>query len=272
MDIKRNIKYVVVDLDGTLLNDKHEVSQRNKEAIKKAVAQGVKVIIDEYTEKESDVEKFTFDDGIAILHRHTDRKLAYRLVNKTDKKFRVFLDVPKKRSFEFISDDLKYTQTKNHYRLDVELDAGANMVVSPVLRRETENRVAVANVNDGTLNSWTELNFMDDVVLDKLKGIFAKRKALNVLVREEKTLSQSILAGQEKERENTITIEKLSSNNQASELVGKLINELDEHHFGLDEKLAELTSLREKVAIANAALDGEVKRLQYTWTKDDESK
>ena len=37
MDIKRNIKYVVVDLDGTLLNDKHEVSQRNKEAIKKAI-------------------------------------------------------------------------------------------------------------------------------------------------------------------------------------------------------------------------------------------
>lgn len=45
MDIKRNIKYIAVDLDGTLLNDKHEVSGRNKDAIKKAIAQGVKVII-----------------------------------------------------------------------------------------------------------------------------------------------------------------------------------------------------------------------------------
>lgn len=45
MDIKRNIKYIAVDLDGTLLNDKHKVSERNKDAIKKAIAQGVKVII-----------------------------------------------------------------------------------------------------------------------------------------------------------------------------------------------------------------------------------
>ncbi|GAB5493402.1 MAG: sugar-phosphatase [Phototrophicaceae bacterium] len=45
MDIKRNIKYIAVDLDGTLLNDKHKVSERNKDTIKKAIAQGVKVII-----------------------------------------------------------------------------------------------------------------------------------------------------------------------------------------------------------------------------------
>ena len=45
MDIKRNIKYIVVDLDGTLLNDEHVVSDKNKEAIQKAIAQGVKVII-----------------------------------------------------------------------------------------------------------------------------------------------------------------------------------------------------------------------------------
>ena len=45
MDIKRNIQYIVVDLDGTLLNDKHKLDKRNKEAILKAIAQGVKVII-----------------------------------------------------------------------------------------------------------------------------------------------------------------------------------------------------------------------------------
>lgn len=45
MDIKRNIKLIVVDLDGTLLNDEHKVSKRNKEAIQKAIEQGVKVIL-----------------------------------------------------------------------------------------------------------------------------------------------------------------------------------------------------------------------------------
>lgn len=45
MDIKRNIKYIVIDLDGTLLNDKHKLSERNKSAIKKAIEQGVKVIL-----------------------------------------------------------------------------------------------------------------------------------------------------------------------------------------------------------------------------------
>ncbi len=45
MDIKRNIQYIVIDLDGTLLNDEHKLSERNKEAIKKAIAQGIKVIL-----------------------------------------------------------------------------------------------------------------------------------------------------------------------------------------------------------------------------------
>ncbi|MGB7341898.1 MAG: HAD family hydrolase [Phototrophicaceae bacterium] len=45
MDIKRNIQYIVIDLDGTLLNDDHKVSDRNKEVIKKVIAQGVKVIL-----------------------------------------------------------------------------------------------------------------------------------------------------------------------------------------------------------------------------------
>lgn len=45
MDIKRDIKFIVVDLDGTLLNDKHKISERNNEVIQKAIAQGIKVII-----------------------------------------------------------------------------------------------------------------------------------------------------------------------------------------------------------------------------------
>ncbi|MEM9952659.1 MAG: HAD family hydrolase [Chloroflexota bacterium] len=45
MDIKRDIKYIIIDLDGTLLNDEHTVSERNKAVIQKATEQGVKVIL-----------------------------------------------------------------------------------------------------------------------------------------------------------------------------------------------------------------------------------
>jgi hypothetical protein len=40
---KRTIKLIVVDLDGTLLNSAHQVSDRNEKAIKAALAQGVQV-------------------------------------------------------------------------------------------------------------------------------------------------------------------------------------------------------------------------------------
>ena len=40
-----NIKFVVLDLDGTLLNSEHKMSERNKEVIRKAIAQGVKVML-----------------------------------------------------------------------------------------------------------------------------------------------------------------------------------------------------------------------------------
>lgn len=45
MENKAEIKYLVLDLDGTLLNSEHKMSEKNKEAIRKAIAQGVKVMI-----------------------------------------------------------------------------------------------------------------------------------------------------------------------------------------------------------------------------------
>lgn len=43
--MEKNIKMIAVDLDGTLLNSKHQLSDRNKKAIKKALEQGVQVVI-----------------------------------------------------------------------------------------------------------------------------------------------------------------------------------------------------------------------------------
>jgi Cof subfamily protein (haloacid dehalogenase superfamily) len=45
MDIKRDIQAVVIDLDGTLLNNKHSLSDTNKAAILKTIEQGVKVFL-----------------------------------------------------------------------------------------------------------------------------------------------------------------------------------------------------------------------------------
>ena len=40
-----SIELVVVDLDGTLLNSKHEMSERNETVLKKAIEQGIRVVI-----------------------------------------------------------------------------------------------------------------------------------------------------------------------------------------------------------------------------------
>jgi Cof subfamily protein (haloacid dehalogenase superfamily) len=46
MDTKaKDIKLVALDLDGTLLNSKHKLSDRNKTAVKKAIEDGVQVVI-----------------------------------------------------------------------------------------------------------------------------------------------------------------------------------------------------------------------------------
>ena len=36
---------ICIDMDGTLLNSKHEVSERNKKAIKEAIEKGIVVAI-----------------------------------------------------------------------------------------------------------------------------------------------------------------------------------------------------------------------------------
>ncbi|MGG7141946.1 Cof-type HAD-IIB family hydrolase [Clostridium nigeriense] len=43
--MKKNIKLICIDMDGTLLNSKHEVSERNKDALKKAKELGVNIAI-----------------------------------------------------------------------------------------------------------------------------------------------------------------------------------------------------------------------------------
>ncbi|QPC85044.1 HAD family hydrolase [Phototrophicus methaneseepsis] len=42
---RKNIKLIVVDIDGTLLNDEHVLSDRNREALRKAIDSGIKVVI-----------------------------------------------------------------------------------------------------------------------------------------------------------------------------------------------------------------------------------
>lgn len=45
MSDKQNIKLIVIDLDGTLLNSDHKLSDRNKTVIKKAIDSGIKVAL-----------------------------------------------------------------------------------------------------------------------------------------------------------------------------------------------------------------------------------
>ncbi|MDV5106462.1 HAD hydrolase family protein [Clostridium perfringens] len=40
-----NYKLVCIDMDGTLLDSHHKVSERNKEALKKAIEKGVHIAI-----------------------------------------------------------------------------------------------------------------------------------------------------------------------------------------------------------------------------------
>jgi HAD superfamily hydrolase (TIGR01484 family) len=39
------IKLIALDMDGTLLNDKHEISKNNREAIEQAQSKGVAVVV-----------------------------------------------------------------------------------------------------------------------------------------------------------------------------------------------------------------------------------
>ncbi len=41
----KDIKLIAIDLDGTLLDSKHKLSERNKKAVKKAIEQGVQVML-----------------------------------------------------------------------------------------------------------------------------------------------------------------------------------------------------------------------------------
>ena len=45
MSERKPIRLIAVDVDGTLLNSKHELSERSEAALRKAIAQGIEVVL-----------------------------------------------------------------------------------------------------------------------------------------------------------------------------------------------------------------------------------
>ena len=82
-------KAIALDLDGTLLNSKKEVSSKNKEIIKKAAKAGVKIILASGAEVND-----LFGTYIKKTSKKELKKLQKRIIKKFAKKFEeVFCDV-----------------------------------------------------------------------------------------------------------------------------------------------------------------------------------
>ena len=96
-------KLICIDMDGTLLNNKHEISERNKEAIRKATERGVKVAVTtgrlftsaKYYAGLLGVKTPIISCNGAFIREKDEDKVIYESVLNEDQLYRIY-DVIKK--------------------------------------------------------------------------------------------------------------------------------------------------------------------------------
>lgn len=109
-------KLIALDMDGTLLNSKKEITEQNKEAISKAMAQGVKIVLNSgraydgiaYAYKElgiSGADQYMINSGGNIIES-LDKKIIYKKVMENN-------------TCENIARDLK-SEKINYVLIDIE--------------------------------------------------------------------------------------------------------------------------------------------------------
>ena len=122
--MKKNIKLVCIDLDGTLLNSNKEISEKNRKAIKEATEKGVKVVVStgrfynmaSHFSNMLDLKTPIISSNGAYIRRfHENQVISKTLLGYTNC-VKVF-DIIKKHQLDpfFNDDDTIYIDEENEY-------------------------------------------------------------------------------------------------------------------------------------------------------------
>ncbi len=186
--MKKSIKLIAVDLDGTLLNSSSGVSGKNKEAIRKCLNRGIKVVL-------STGKSTTFVKGVIKELGLTDPQVVYGGTAIIDKDLKILtaLRIPKKSYIEVIeaarfwkkgfaigTTDGVFYYEKDHPYLRNIVDAGDPLVKTEDLTASNivDNALLLTVIIDrnDSFDDFIESNIRDDVKIRRAGSCF-----LNVL-------------------------------------------------------------------------------------------
>ncbi len=189
------IKLVAIDLDGTLLNDKKEISTRNQAALKKAKALGVKVVITTGRPlrgirpflktlelEETGDYSITFNGGL-VQKNDTGQVMDKAALSFTEVKELIelarFLDLP----LDILSDDivLQVTTSKEHRSIYDQLNPlliFESVAESELVAERLYNKAVVA-YPEGFLDQ--QIALIPETVQDRFEVIKSRKNLLEFM-------------------------------------------------------------------------------------------
>lgn len=203
-------KLIAIDLDGTLLNSYGEISNANKEAIKKAKEKGIQIVLTSgrisssiiTLANEIEANNYIIAGNGAIVYDLKNEKILYNEC------------IPKQKALEIIKicdeNNIYYTLNTEKYILSKKLDYNL-MYYNYENSKKSEDKITNINIvenlekyiNENEINSITKITISDE---DKtiFKGIIKKLenlKGINIL--EVSNMSRKIIiSGTEKKEIN----------------------------------------------------------------------
>jgi Cof subfamily protein (haloacid dehalogenase superfamily) len=189
--VKKSIRLIAVDLDGTLLDSSSRVSRKNKKAVRECLKRGIKVVL-------STGKSTTFVKGVIEELGLPDPQVVYGGAAIIDKDLKILtaLRIPEKSYIEAIeiarrwkkgcaigtADGVFYYEKENPYLMNI-VEAGDPLVKTEDLTAEkiVDNALLLTIIieeQDG-FNDFIESNIRDDVKIRRAGSCF-----LNILNRQ----------------------------------------------------------------------------------------
>ncbi|MHA1684308.1 MAG: hypothetical protein ACTSUE_25450 [Promethearchaeota archaeon] len=185
------------------------------------------------------IHKVLFNGGYSYEYYYRERKTTYKINNKTNRSFSLYIDHPKSAGYELHGMDIKPTDTPNFHRFKVSLDKKKAIKLEVKEREETYSSVHIWDMNKKNLLEKVTFYIKHDWIDKKKEGmlhdIAEQLESLQKGRGEQSDLESeksSIFSEQNRLRQN---IKSMSTSSSERNLRQKYVKKLDDQETRLEE-------------------------------------
>ncbi|MBF0348333.1 MAG: hypothetical protein HQL81_11750 [Magnetococcales bacterium] len=189
--------------------------------------------------------------GVMELFRREKRTTEYSIRNRGKETRQLVVMQPMESGWELVT-PANRTKIKRKWNVPLTVASGAQLLLEVVEERLQGQKVVLLNASESAISLLLSEDGMDSAVRKGLKGVLARRQALNEVENRMKGRQEDLeRLKQEQERLR----ENMNTSPAESRFHARMLEKLDVMENRIEETLGEIEKLRKELALGKAALE-----------------